>query len=391
MHRVFAVVGMIAAMPLLGAVEPVAPSPERALVSARAQVAQAAAEEARFNDAASRAGNEASRLAGEQRAAAAAIAGAEARIGAAEAELAVAKAALAARQGRLAERQAPIAGLLAGLVTMGRRPPLLTLAGGSTEEFVRVRALLDATMPAIRARTAALTGELEAARRATVVAAAARDRLATARAGLDARRAKFAELEQRALLRQSTLAGQALGAGDETLAGGETLAGLGSEDARRRSAMTAARELAVLDSVPDRPVPGQTGTAPPPIAYQLPLDAPVKAGLGTIDSNGIRSRGLSFVNGRGAALAVPADGIIVFAGPYRRSDGVIIIDHGGGWISLIVNAGTSRAKGKAVSRGDPLGWALGPIEVDLTHSGAAVSPAFIAASSTMLSNPPKGG
>lgn len=391
MRRPIAFAMMIAATPLLGAVEPAAPSPDQTLRSARAEVARASAEEARLDAAAAKAGSEAERLAGEQRAAAAAIAGAEARIGAAEAELAVAKAELGARQARLAERQAPIAGLLAGLVTMGRRPPLLALADGSAEEFVRVRALLDATMPAIRARTAALTAELEAGRRAAVAATSARDRLAAERAGLDTRRVKFAALEQRALARQSALAGQALGAGDETLAGGETLAVLGDEAARRQSAMAAARELAMLEPVPERPVPGDAGGAPPPIAYQLPLDAPVKAGLGTVDANGIRSRGLSFANARGAALVVPADGTIVFAGPYRRSDGVIIINHGGGWISLIVNAGTTFTKGTAVRRGDPLGRALGAIEVNLTHRGAAMSPAFIAASSTMLSNPSKGG
>ena len=391
MRRLLAFAVMIVAAPLLGAVGPSTPSSEQTLVSARAEVARAAAEEARFNEAAAHAGNEAGRLAGQQRAAAAAIAGAEARIGAAEVGLNLARADLGIRQARLAERQAPIAALLAGLVTMARRPPLLALADGSTEEFVRVRALLDATLPAIRARTAALTGELEAARRGTVAAAAARDRLAAERAALDIKRTNFAELEKQALSRQSVFAGQALGAGDETLAGGENLAALGDEAARKRGAMVTARELAKLDAVPDRPMPGDSGPSPAPIAYQLPIDAPVRAGLGTIDANGIRSRGLSFANGRRTALVVSANGTIVFAGPYRRSDGVVIIDHGGGWVSLIVNAGTALAKGSVVRRGDPLGRALGPVEVDLTRGGTAVSPAFIAASSTMLSNPPKGG
>ncbi|MDP9163737.1 MAG: hypothetical protein M3N06_06535, partial [Pseudomonadota bacterium] len=75
---------------------------------------------------------------------------------------------------------------------------------------------------------------------------------------------------------------------------------------------------------------------------------------------------------------------------YRRSDGVVIIDHGGGWLSLIVGAGTTLAKGATVRRGDPLGRALGPVEVELSHGGQIVSPAFIAASSAMLSNRSKG-
>ena len=376
-------------LPLLGAAGPVVAPGEPSLAQAQAEVTRAAAEETRLTAAASSAASEAERLAGERRAAAAAITAAEARIGAAEIIYRSAQADMAARQARLAQQQAPVAGLLAGLVTMGRRPPLLALADGSTEEFVRVRALLDATMPAIRARTAALSADLAAGQRAATLAAQARDRLAQERSGLDARRTQFAALERRALARQASLAGQALGAGDETLAGGETLSALGDEASRRRSALNSADELARLDPIPGRP--GSVAASPPSLAYQLPLDAPVAAGLGTVDANGIRSRGVEYRNGRGAALAVPADGTIVFAGPYRRSDGVIIIDHGGGWTSLIVNAATSLAKGATVRRGDPLGRALGPVEIDLTHYGTAISPAFIAASSQMLSNPAKGG
>jgi len=380
----------VTAFALLGAVEPPPPSPDQLLAAARADVARASAEEQRLTAEASRAGSEAQRLAGEQRAAAAAIEGAEARIAAAEAELAIARSAVAARQARLAERQAPVAGLLAGLVTMGRRPPLLALADGSTEEFVRVRALLDATMPAIRARTAALSADLAAGQRAALAARAARDSLARERTNLDQQRTRFASLEKRALSRQVQFAGQAVGAGDATLAGSESLSSLEDEHARQRAGQDAARELAKLAPLPARPSPDADKPAGAPFAYQLPLDAPLAAGLGSVDPNGIRSRGLAFANGRGVALSVPADGTIAFAGPYRRSDGVIIIDHGGGWLSLVVDAGTTLAKGSKVRRGDPLGRALGPVQLILSRGGTNVSPAFIAASSAMLSNPAKG-
>ncbi len=44
---------------------------------------------------------------------------------------------------------------------MGRQPPFLTLADhGSVDEMVRVKALLDTTMPVIQRRSAALQAEL---------------------------------------------------------------------------------------------------------------------------------------------------------------------------------------------------------------------------------------
>ena len=387
---------VLLAAPLLGAPilvgnEPPVASPDQTLAAARADVARASAEEQRLTAEASRAGDEAQRFAGEQRAAAAAVEGAEARIAAAEAELVIARAAVAAQHRRLAERQAPIAGLLAGLVTMGRRPPLLALADGSTEEFIRVRALLDATMPVIRARTAALSTEIEAGHRAETTALAARNSLARERTGLDRQRVRFASLEKQALSRKTRFAGQAIGAGDVSLAGGETLTALGDVVARRRAGLANARKLAQLDALPPRPTPDESKPGAPPFAYQLPLDAPLAAGLGSVDANGIRSRGLTFANPSGVPLTVPADGTIVFAGPYRRSDGVIIIDHGGGWLSLIVNAGTALANGSRVRRGDPLGRAVGPVEVELSQRGTNLSPAFIAASSAILSNRAKGG
>ncbi len=80
-----------------------------------------------------------------------------------------------------------------------------------------------------------------------------------------------------------------------------------------------------------------------------------------------------------------------FAGPYQRHDGVVIIDHGRGWLSLIVNVTTELKRGDRVRGGAPLGRALGPIGLELSHNGQRVSPALIAGSSETLSKGSKGG
>ena len=94
---------------------------------------------------------------------------------------------------------------------------------------------------------------------------------------------------------------------------------------------------------------------------------------------------------RGASVTVPADGIVRFSGPFRDYDGVVIIDHGGGWVSLIVNVSTVLRAGEKVRLGDPLGRALGPLLVELSQNGRRISPALIAGSSQSLSKTPKGG
>ena len=85
-------------------------------------------------------------------------------------------------------------------------------------------------------------------------------------------------------------------------------------------------------------------------------------------------------------MLAPAAGTILFSGPFGDYDGVAIIDHGGGWRSVLVNAGVAAPKGTRVEMGQKLGIALGPLEVQLHKDGVAVSAALIAGSSAALSN-----
>jgi septal ring factor EnvC (AmiA/AmiB activator) len=80
-----------------------------------------------------------------------------------------------------------------------------------------------------------------------------------------------------------------------------------------------------------------------------------------------------------------------FAGPFRDYDGILIIDHGGGWLSLIVNVASELHAGDRVRLGDLAGRALGPLQVELSQNGRRISPAIIAGSSQSLSKDAKGG
>jgi septal ring factor EnvC (AmiA/AmiB activator) len=369
------------------AVRPVAETGEAALARARADADAAARRLAALQKQAKTAGDEAEQLRAEQVAAAAAIEASEARISASDAALRLARARVALAEQRLATRRAPLAALLAGLATMGRQPPLLTLADhGSVDEMVRVRALLDSTMPLIERRSAALTAELAQRRRLALAADTARAELTRDRQQLVERQRKFAELEAKATSRAARLAGEAFGAADQVLASGENLEAAGSDAERLREGRRAAAELAALDFAPARPMRGDSAMPPVDFAYSLPVAAPLLDGLGSVDRSGIVSRGLSFATSRGAPVAVPADGTIVFAAPFRGEDGLVIINHGGGWTSLLLGVASDRPRGTRVERGQPLGRALGPVGVELRRGGVPVSPALIAASSVPLSN-----
>ena len=388
-----ALIWSLLATPLLVASSGVAQrSPESAIAQVRADAVEAEAEAQRLSTAAGQARGEAARLAADRLAAAAAVAAAEARISEMDVSLAAREALVRANAERLAEKQAPVAALVAGLVNLGRRPPLVSLADDhDLTQMVRMRALLDVAVPRIRANSAALSAELAASRDLADEARAARRQLAAARATLAKRQQAFARLETRSLERAAKLDAGALGADDRMLSASEGVATLGNQWDRERAARRLARELALLPGSPRRPFAPNSRLQAPPLAFLLPVDAPVIDGLGQVSASGIRSRGTTFATRPGVAVWVPADGILVFAGPYRRHDGIAIIDHGKGWMSLLVGVRPTLTKGTRVARGALLGRALGPVTLELSINGRPRSAALIAGSSQSLSIKAKAG
>jgi septal ring factor EnvC (AmiA/AmiB activator) len=392
MLRALAILAAALAPAALAASAPVAA--ERATLDAQlrqahTEAAAASAEEQRLEQAAARARDEATRLHAHQLAAMQGISAAEAAITAADAQLRLANAQLASQRTQLARQQAPVSGLLGALVLASRRPPLLLLAdSGSTDELVKLRVLLRSTAPVIRERTTALKAQLERQSNLERSAIAARNELRAKRQLLVQRRTAFAVLEQQALALAKTRGSEAIGVGDVALARQEEVATAEANASSTATSMKIARELAELGPAP---FGGSISAEAAPFGYALPADAPVIDGLGSVSPNGVRSRGVLLATRRGASLAVPASGTILFAGPFRDYDGVIIIDHGNGWKSVLVNAGTAFPRGAQVRLGERLGTALGPVEIQLQHDGKAVSAALIAGSSAVLSNAPKGG
>ena len=362
------------------------------LRAAEAEQHAADAETAKLEKLASTARTEADRLRAEQAAAAQAIQAAEARISAANARFQLASAFVAAHRRRLAAEQQPVSSLLAGLATMARQPPLLVLANPQgTDELVKVRLLLDSTLPVIRSRTASLSAQLAQGQRLREAAGAAKAELAKSRDNLVARRQRFAALEQKAAQQALAASGQALSAGDLSMAAGENVERLRGEAASSQSIRSVANQLAAADLAPSSPFAPEGPTLRPPFAYELPVAASVTEGLAAVNASGVRSRGLALQTYRGMPVSAPADGTVKYSGPFRDYDGVLIIDHGGGWLTLIVNVASELHPGDKLHRGDPVGRALGPLTVELSQNGRRISPAIIAGSSQNLSKRPKGG
>src|SRR5258708_27302356 len=196
---------------------------------------------------------------------------------------------------------------LAGVATRARRPPLLVLADhGGTDELVKVRLLLDSTLPVIRRRTSELAGQLAQGQRLQQAALAARAELARSRDNLALRRRFYATLEEKALQQALSSSGRALGTSDVAMAAQEDVERLRNERSNNQSIRAVADRLASGNPAPLSPFRPDGAAPSPPVTYQLPAPAPVPEGLQSVNSIGVPSRGRALAISRGAAVGGPA-------------------------------------------------------------------------------------
>ena len=358
------------------------------LLTAKRQSADAMARSAALEAQATAAHDEAERLKKRSAALAARIQSAEADINAGEARVALVTRRLKGQEARLAEQRQPLLELTAALQQLSRQPPVSVLAQpGSLTDMVHARAVIDAAMPVIQRRTAGVRRELAELRTARQQQGIALQALAASKTELAQRRDALTRLENEGRLRSRELmssaqleADRALGLGEKARDIVELMDALETDGAVRG-------ELAQLAGPiprPRDPTSPVMQAAPPALAeaelargvYRLPVVGRIVAGLGEVGDSGVRSRGITIAARPGGQVVAPAPGRVSFAGDYRGYGKIIIIDHGGGWISLVTGMIALSAGGEIpLDPRAPIGRAGAddrPITVELRRAGRPV-------------------
>ena len=108
--------------------------------------------------------------------------------------------------------------------------------------------------------------------------------------------------------------------------------------------------------------------------YILPLAGTIVTGFGEASSGGgLRSRGITVAARGGAQVVAPAAGRVTFAGRYKGFGQIAIIEHDGGWTTLVTDlAAVAPAVGDRVVQGAPLGIAGPRVTIELRKDGAPV-------------------
>lgn len=360
----------------------------QALAEARALGAEARTRAEALERDASSAGQAADRTARDAAAAAARIQEAQAQIGARQAGIALIDAQREELRARLAARQLPVVRLTAALQRLTRRPLLVTLLRpGSVADTMHTRALLATMLPQVQARTAALRSEIDRAKVLRAQAEGAVKALKTEQGQLVQRRTQLAALETRQRLALRATSGSADREAERALALAEQardLDGL-AVDLARAGALR--EELAALPGPLPRPGAGEalapdlaaaspTESAAPQLV--LPVQGRLVAGFGTRAAGGALSKGIALAAAPGAQAVAPAAGRVAFAGLYRGYGAIVIVDHGGGWTSLVTGLARADVRvGDSLLAGSPLGVAgqgRPVVSYEVRKGGVAVNP-----------------
>ncbi len=250
---------------------------------------------------------------------------------------------------------------------------------------MHLRAVLGQVLPVIEQRTAGLRAELARSRALRATAQQAADALDQAQRDRKAQQVELAALETQKRLAARDYRANAGLESERALALGERARDIVDLMDRLEQAGDLRERLARLSGPLPRPArPDQAGAAPAeadarpsgPPPYRLPVVGQLVTGMGEVNDSGVRARGLTLVTQPGAQAIAPTAGRVAFAGPYRDYGQILIIDHGGGWTTLITGLHrlTTRV-GDAVRQGDPVGVTgarRSNITVELRRNGRPV-------------------
>lgn len=148
--------------------------------------------------------------------------------------------------------------------------------------------------------------------------------------------------------------------------------------ARLRAAMEQIAKTPAVPKAQRRPGDANIPVGP----LKLPLTGQVLAGFGGVMPDGHRSQGLLIAGAAGAEVRAVAAGRVAYADWLKGYGLLLIIDHGGGWMSLyafndslLKNVGDSVSAGQAIATvGSSGGQGRPALYFELRHNGQPADP-----------------
>ena len=287
----------------------------------------------------------------------------------------------------LAARRDVLAEVLGALQRMGLNPPPAILVKPEDAlSSVRSAILLGAVVPELRQRAEVVLAELKELTRVTTSIEAERTRLTAAvtdqvaekqRLNLLLQAKEKLQAETETALVDEQKKARDLAAKASSLK--DLIASLDAEAEKTRKAAEKARQDAAAQADADAkaaaaavPEANRLASSAPFSALQgqvaLPVTGKIRRRFGGEDGTGGTMHGDMVATQSGAIVTAPADGSVLYAGPFRSYGQLLILNAGDGY--HVVLAGMSKlnvAAGQAVLAGEPIG-AMGEARVASTSA-----------------------
>lgn len=283
---------------------------------------------------------------------------------------------------RLLESNTNITELIAALERLSNRPAVLTLLKPDAAiKTARSSAVMAALVPEIDAQAdtlktdlAALAGVQDALSKERFALKNSLERLTTNQRELSTLLANRKKEAEQATARARQLERDLRRYAEEATSLQELVARLEREAANSRRRAQAQPSIA-RSRAPARgdSLTKQKGKIP------LPAIGPIVTRFGAKENNA-SSKGIKIRTRKNAQIIAPFDGSVVFAGPFRDYGLLLIIDHGGGYHSLLAGFDALQSgAGDWVLMGEPIGTmpdtnVSGDLYLELRQNGRAINP-----------------
>jgi septal ring factor EnvC (AmiA/AmiB activator) len=305
-----------------------------------------------------------------------------------------------ARLEKIEADRAALADLLGALQRLSRLPPdTMIAAPQSPSDTVKSALLLRSAVPELKTRADALAKELQGLVDLRRQLAEQKDKAARAAESLTLRQkdlatlvAKREELSKTTDSERARLATQMASLADKAGDLKELIEKIEAErkvaaarkaeaDRQRQAKLEADREQRARDKVAGlKRAPQEPQSAGILGGMVAPVSGKVVRRYGQTDDVGATSRGLTYSGRAGGPVVAPADGAVMFAGPFKGYGLLLILEHSNGYHSLLSNLGRIDAQvGQRVLGGEPVGLLSGDgdptLYYELRRGGQPVNPA----------------
>jgi septal ring factor EnvC (AmiA/AmiB activator) len=276
---------------------------------------------------------------------------------------------------QLYQEQGRMGGLVTAAQRFNRTSTPTMLVESDPLDAARAARIMKSMIPAIHAKSAALQAKIETLSRLEQDISHEKSAKAKKLSSINEQEAKLAAaLEKRKALYHQTEAERKKQQAD--------IARL-TKEAKTLDELVQKINLPIAKPAAPAKAPRTAGNKHDKTPHMMyaPVAGVIRTAFGATDDLGAPSKGITYNARSGARVSTPLAGKVRFAGPFKKYKHILIIEHAGGYHSLIAGLGqVDTIVGASLAAGEPVGSAADtqtdehPVYYELRHNGAPVNP-----------------